>query len=1049
MIHRDDIALEIERFASAFEKARAESPDLSPERYFPDRLHGDYESIAVELLRIDLEWRWQQGQPLSLENYCERYPDILSDARRLTLLAFEDYRQRCEAFIDVDREKYALDYGVDVGSWAEPDQVLAANHRAGPPIVNGTGCASVSARNAQTSEPSLPDVGDSFCDFQLLEELGRGAFARVFLARQTLLGDRLVALKVSRGFSAEPDRLAELQHSNIVPIYSVHQGTGFEAICMPYLGRHTLADVVGHVNRSGRLPRSGQELLSTMIAGNGGTVRAGGEAEPCEAATSAGIARLAPSIRTRFEHSSYVNAALWIVARLSRGLSHAHERGLVHRDLKPANVLISNDGRPMILDFNLSARVTAIDDSTTAGGTIPYMSPEQLESLRSGEAIDVRSDLYSLGVILFELLTGRLPFQVSDRSQTPIAELVAQRKCGAPRARALNRDVPRSIERVVERCLAFDRDLRYQSAADLADDLDRHLEDLPLRHVSNPSPKERAGKWMRRHPKLASAGSVVVFALMALFVAAGAWRTREVRLRRLQAKDLYHDFVQRVDEARIPLTLVELDAATFIEGSVAARAQLERFRILSDADWREGAPYCNLDPQDQAALDRELVRTLYLLAGSSLRQAAAETAATRRIELLQAAHACNAKAMQLTEAKMPEVAPAVREQQESIARWQNVSDADKPSAARLASYSPTVDPELSALQCFQQAKFAEAIPDLLSWRDSDRSNIAAWMLLGQAYSGVGDDAQAEICYTTCTRLRPQLAIGYLQRGMSRYRQKKYRDAAEDFSEFIKLKGTSSTGLINRALAYHELRDKDHDLKNEKSALDDLNAAEAAGATQTRLYFIRAAVRRCLNDPAGAQEDFKRGLNLTPSDSASWTARGIAQLGASPEQALADFRQARRLNPADRTAAQNILHVLCDRLNKDEEAINLLDELLATNPRDERALATRAVLHARQGDVEAAIADADASLSMNADPRATFQAACVYSQISRRNADYTSKALDLLARSLGAEPRLSERAATDPDLDPIRGAEAFQRVVAAAEVIKDGGKATEMTLTAEP
>jgi serine/threonine protein kinase/Flp pilus assembly protein TadD len=799
---------------------------------------------------------------------------------------------------------------------------------------------------------------------------------------------------------------------------------------------------VSHVHRTGRVPRSGQELLSTMIAGHDATIGDSAGLVPCEITKTIDLARLAPSIRTRFAQSSYVDAALWIVARLSSGLSHAHERGLVHRDLKPANVLISDDGRPMILDFNLSARLAAIDDLATVGGTVPYMSPEQLESLRSGAAIDIRSDLYSLGVILFELLTGRLPFQVKVRSRTSIPGLVAQRKCGPPSARSLNRDVPRSIERVVARCLSFDPESRYQSAADLAEDLDRHLQHWPLHHVPDRSPSERTGKWMRRHPKMASAGSVGIFMLVASFVVAGAWIAREARLRRLQAKDLYHDFVQRVDEARIPLTLVESDTATFNEGSAAARAQLERYGVLSDAAWQESPSYRSLDQQDQAALNRELARTLYLLAGSSLRQAAAETTAALRIERLQAAHMYNSKAIQLIDAGMPDVAPAVLDQQESIVQWEHDSAADKASSARLAGYSQASDPELSAIQRFRHAKFSEALPELLSWRDSDRSNMAAWMLLGQAYAGMGDDAQAEICFTTCTRLRPQLSIGYLQRGLSRHRQKNYSKAADDFGQFIELKGSSSIGLINRALAYHELGD-------DTSALDDLNSAEAAGAVPTRLYFIRAAVRRNRKDAAGGQDDFKRGLNLTPSDSASWTARGVAQLSVRPEQALADFRQARRLNPADRTAAQNILHVLCDRLHEEKEAIDLLDELLASNPRDERALATRAVLHARQGDVEAAIADAEASLSLNGDPRATFQAACVYSQISRTQATYQSKALELLARSLGANPQLAARAAGDPDLDPLRSAEAFRRILAAADVIKNGGKATEITLTAEP
>src|SRR5260221_5587323 len=132
---------------------------------------------------------------------------------------------------------------------------------------------------------------------------------------------------------------------------------------------------------------------------------------------------------------SYVEAILWIGARLADGLAHAHERGILHRDLKPANVLLTDEGQPMLLDFNLAEDTKLRCEGTVAhaGGTLPYMSPEQMAGLVAGGArVDARSDIYSLGVILFELLTGRHPFgthlgplpqvidrMIEDRRQTP------------------------------------------------------------------------------------------------------------------------------------------------------------------------------------------------------------------------------------------------------------------------------------------------------------------------------------------------------------------------------------------------------------------------------------------------------------------------------------------------------------------------------------------------------------------------------------------------------------------------------------------------------
>src|SRR5439155_9925527 len=113
------------------------------------------------------------------------------------------------------------------------------------------------------------------------------------------------------------------------------------------------------------------------------------------------------------ERLTYVDAILWIVGRLAEGLAHAHDRGILHRDLKPANVLLTDDGQPMLLDFNLSedCKLRGHAAAARVGGTLPYMSPEQLAAFSDrGRVVDARSDLYSLGLILYELLAGRSPF---------------------------------------------------------------------------------------------------------------------------------------------------------------------------------------------------------------------------------------------------------------------------------------------------------------------------------------------------------------------------------------------------------------------------------------------------------------------------------------------------------------------------------------------------------------------------------------------------------------------------------------------------------------
>src|SRR5262249_53010497 len=180
--------------------------------------------------------------------------------------------------------------------------------------------------------------GDQFLGFELERELGRGTFARVFLAKQESLADRPVALKVSLNLLGEDKKLARLQHAHIVPIYSVHEHEQFRAICMPYFGGFTLDKLASRVKQDDVLPVTGQVIADLLAEGG-----AAGSSQPAEI-----------SARERFAAMNYSDAIACIGARLAEGLAHAHDRGLVHRDLKPANMLLTAEGQPMLLDFNVS-----------------------------------------------------------------------------------------------------------------------------------------------------------------------------------------------------------------------------------------------------------------------------------------------------------------------------------------------------------------------------------------------------------------------------------------------------------------------------------------------------------------------------------------------------------------------------------------------------------------------------------------------------------------------------------------------------------------------
>jgi serine/threonine protein kinase len=246
--------------------------------------------------------------------------------------------------------------------------------------------------------PQFPTAGEVLGDFLLLAELGGGAQGRVFLASQLSLGDRPVVLKVTPGEAIEHLSLARLQHTHIVPLYSVQDcpGRGLRALCMPYFGGATLAQLLEAMRPQPPAQRSGQNLLDTL---------------DLVQAVAPVVAPATGPARQALAQASYAQAVCWIGYCLADALQYAHARGLVHLDLKPSNVLLAADGTPMLLDFHLAREPIDPDREGLQwlGGTAGYMSPEQQAALRALEQgrpaprpVDGRSDIYSLGVVLYE-----------------------------------------------------------------------------------------------------------------------------------------------------------------------------------------------------------------------------------------------------------------------------------------------------------------------------------------------------------------------------------------------------------------------------------------------------------------------------------------------------------------------------------------------------------------------------------------------------------------------------------------------------------------------
>ena len=459
-------------------------------------------------------------------------------------------------------------------------------------LVGSASVTTAALSDSSTAAIIFPEAGQTIAGFHLVEELGRGAFARVFLAQERQLADRLVALKVARAGSREPQTLARLQHTHIVPVHSsrTDPATGLHLLWMPYFGRLTLARILadGQV----RTARTGADLVEVLD-------RLGPKEGP-PPGRAAGRAALM--------RRSFAQAIAWWGARMAEALDHAHDRGVLHRDIKPSNVLVTGDGMPMLLDFNLAREpLTSLDDAQVApaalGGTLDYMAPEHLEALADGssERVDSRADTYGLGILLFEALTGIRPFS-APRNAASAADLLsraaAERRREVPQIRTTHPEVPAALEAVVRRCLAPDPRARYATAGDLAADLQAVADDQPLLFAREPWPG-RVSRWLRRRRRPLVMASLVAAARWPSPRAAAPSCQLDRVTRRGEFLALYEQATSSKDKGEFASAKNQFEAAARLVQDHGGAAEIEMYR-----DARNEAKLAEQTGAKRAAADR-------------------------------------------------------------------------------------------------------------------------------------------------------------------------------------------------------------------------------------------------------------------------------------------------------------------------------------------------------------------------------------------------------------------------------------------------------------
>jgi len=378
-----------------------------------------------------LEESWNTGAPVAIEELLTRAPDSLHPELLPELVQVEAW-WRMRRGDSVSPAEYADRFPQHSVSWSElvtPDESLISVRS-----------RTIRSRLLQQVEALDWQAGDRIAEFQILNRLGEGAFSKVFLAQQTTL-QRIVALKVTAFRTAEAAVLSNLDHPHIIRVFDERAlpETGLRILYMQHAPGGSLKDLIALRGERAIAQVGGsllQELVESRLAGHGETL-----------GVHAPAAQLAGA--------DWASVSCWIGACLADALDYSHP-AIVHRDIKPSNVLLGRDGAPLLADYNLScdARHVTADDSF--GGTYAYMSPEQLQVF-AGELpsaqITSKTDLFSLGVVLWELAAGRTPFPVSTDSS--LMSMIDQRQ------RALvNPGLPPPLFGVIRDCLRPDPESR-------------------------------------------------------------------------------------------------------------------------------------------------------------------------------------------------------------------------------------------------------------------------------------------------------------------------------------------------------------------------------------------------------------------------------------------------------------------------------------------------------------------------------------------------------------------------------------------------------------
>ncbi len=797
---------------------------------------------AGERLAAEMAAAWARGERLPAEHYLGLDPGLLEQPEAAVRVIYEEVCLRQGLREPVSAEELRRRFP----RWASELALMLDCHQ----LVQ-----------AHLGPPRFPAPGETLGDFRLIAELGRGMKARVFLATQPELADRPVVLKVTPRQDREFVSLARLQHTHIVPLHGAYDfpTRNLRALCLPYLGGATLARVLELLRATPPARRTGRSLVEALDRAGGD----GPQSPPSQGAPREALAR-----------ATYPEAVCWIGACLADALNHAHARGLVHLDIKPSNVLLAADGQPLLLDFHLAHHPFPAGGPAPGGlgGTPAYMSPEQRAAYAAGgagrpvpAAVDGRSDIYSLGRLLYDSLGGAEPGEGGS----------------LPGLRRRNPQVSVGLSDIIRRCLAAEPARRYPDAASLAADLRRHLADQPLRGVANRSLRERWRKWRRRRPAaplwaglfLALAALPLTLAVVAVERVGDAREALRDGQERLRARD-YAEAARTLarGEARVEhlpgcgwLTRqfqAPLRAARRGVALGHLHTVCERLRLLGGGDVFTEGQLRTLEGHCRAAWEARGG-----LAGSSdapLDEAVEEQAQADLTDLVLlwedlgrrlAAHNPRMREAQAEMRKVLEEAEALLGPSAPLARERRLLDGYANTDAGPAARTPWEQVALarSLLRAGELDEAARQLERALERRPQD---FWANFCSGACAYRRGRHADALAGFSAAAALAPEFAEVYHNRALAHAACGNVPAALRDYGRALALAPGLAASAVNRGLLH--FREGRH-----AQAVADLESALEHGAEPAALHYNLALVHQAAGDDAAARRHLEQALRHDP------------------------------------------------------------------------------------------------------------------------------------------------------------------------------------------